>query len=113
MTDLLHKGKLPGAGDEMKLTVESLGPLQATTGRMHMVVGTIDSVAFQTNLLALNAAVEAAGRATRGGFAVVAAEVRRLAQRCKPAAAEVPNLIRESSERVGNTVTQIQKPSTR
>ena len=39
---------------------------------------------------------------------MVAAEVRRLAQRSQAAAAEVRNLIRESSERVGNTVTQIE-----
>ena len=108
MTDLLHK-EASGAGDEMKLTVESLGPLQATTGRMQEIVGTIDSIAFQTNILALNAAVEAAWAGDQGrGFAVVAAEVRRLAQRSQAAAAEVRNLIRESSERVGNTVTQIE-----
>lgn len=108
MTDMLHK-EASGAGDEMRLTVDSLGPLQATTGRMNEIVGTIDSIAFQTNLLALNAAVEAARAGDQGrGFAVVAAEVRRLAQRSQAAAAEVRNLIRESSERVGNTVTQIE-----
>ncbi len=109
MTDLLHK-EASGAGEEMKLTVSSLGPLQATSGRMNEIVGTIDSIAFQTNLLALNAAVEAARAGEQGrGFAVVAAEVRRLAKSSQVAAGEVRELIRESSERVGNTVAQIER----
>ncbi len=109
MTDLLHK-EASGAGEEMKLTVSSLGPLQATSGRMNEIVGTIDSIAFQTNLLALNAAVEAARAGEQGrGFAVVAAEVRRLAKSSQTAAGEVRELIRESSERVGNTVEQIER----
>jgi methyl-accepting chemotaxis protein len=109
MTDMLHK-EASGAGDEMKLTVSSLGPLQATSGRMNEIVGTIDAIAFQTNLLALNAAVEAARAGEQGrGFAVVAAEVRRLAKSSQTAAAEVRGLIRESSERINNTVDQIER----
>ncbi len=109
MTDLLHK-EASGAGEQMKMTVSSLGPLQATSGRMNEIVGTIDAIAFQTNLLALNAAVEAARAGDQGrGFAVVAAEVRRLAKRSQDAAAEVRGLIRESAERVGNTVQQIEQ----
>ncbi len=109
MTDMLHK-EASGAGDQMKLTVSSLGPLQATSGRMNEIVGTIDAIAFQTNLLALNAAVEAARAGEQGrGFAVVAAEVRRLAKSSQMAAAEVRGLIRESSERVDNTVGQIER----
>lgn len=109
MTDLLHK-EASGAGEQMKLTVGSLGPLQATSGRMNEIVGTIDAIAFQTNLLALNAAVEAARAGDQGrGFAVVAAEVRRLAKSSQAAAGEVRDLIRESSERVGNTVAQIEQ----
>lgn len=109
MTDLLHK-EASGAGEQMKLTVSTLGPLQATSGRMNEIVGTIDAIAFQTNLLALNAAVEAARAGEQGrGFAVVAAEVRRLAKSSQTAAGEVRGLIRESSERIGNTVTQIEQ----
>lgn len=109
MTDLLHK-EASGAGEQMKLTVNSLGPLQATSGRMNEIVGTIDAIAFQTNLLALNAAVEAARAGEQGrGFAVVAAEVRRLAKSSQAAAAEVRGLIRESSERVETTVAQIER----
>ncbi len=109
MTDLLHK-EASDAGEQMKLTVGSLGPLQATSGRMNEIVGTIDAIAFQTNLLALNAAVEAARAGDQGrGFAVVASEVRRLAKSSQAAAGEVRDLIRESSERVGNTVAQIER----
>lgn len=109
MTDLLRK-EASTAGDQMKLTVGSLGPLQATSGRMNEIVGTIDAIAFQTNLLALNAAVEAARAGEQGrGFAVVAAEVRRLAKSSQAAAGEVRELIRESSERIGTTVAQIEQ----
>ena len=49
-------------------------------GQIVDIIGVIDSIAFQTNILALNAAVEAARAGESGGFAVVAAEVRNLAQ---------------------------------
>ena len=109
MTDMLHK-EAAGAGEQMLAAVTSMGPLQATSGRMNEIVGTIDAIAFQTNLLALNAAVEAARAGEQGrGFAVVAAEVRRLAKRSQEAAREVRELIRESAERVSTTVTAIEK----
>ena len=97
MTDSLHK-EADMAGKLMQQAVQSMGPLQATSGRMSDILGTIDGIAFQTNLLALNAAVEAARAGEQGrGFAVVAAEVR--------------GLIAESSARVTTTVSEIRQVS--
>ncbi len=107
MTKSLH-GEADKAGQMMQKTMGSLGPLQQTSVRMSEIIGTIDGIAFQTNILALNAAVEAARAGEAGrGFAVVASEVRSLAGRSQQAAAEVRQLIAESSTRIHTTVEDI------
>jgi methyl-accepting chemotaxis protein len=65
------------------------------------IIGVIDKIAFQTSLLALSAGVEAARAGEAGrGFAIVAAEVRSLAQRSAEAAKEIKLLVTASTGRV-------------
>lgn len=85
--------------------IAAMDEIEQSSKQISQIIALIDNVAFQTNLLALNAAVEAARAGEAGdGFAVVAAEVRGLAQRTADAANDVKKLITSSAAQVENGV---------
>ncbi|WP_250453935.1 PAS domain-containing methyl-accepting chemotaxis protein [Caballeronia sp. ATUFL_M2_KS44] len=76
---------------------QTMERITAASRRIADITDVIDGIAFQTNILALNAAVEAARAGEAGrSFAVVATEVRGLAQRCAASAKEIENVVATS-----------------
>ena len=82
--------------------------IEQSSQQITQIIGVINDLAAQTRLLALNAGIEAsrAGDAGRS-FAVVASEVRALAQRSAQAAKQIKSLISASNDRVGEGVTMV------
>lgn len=91
---------------ESSQKIESLGKSSENVGE---IISVINTIAEQTNLLALNAAIEAARAGEQGkGFAVVADEVRRLAERTTGATKEIATMIRTIQGEVGEVVSSIE-----
>lgn len=118
-----HKAAEQGAAD-MRAMAEAVNAIKASSDEVAKIIKTIDEIAFQTNILALNAAVEAARAGEAGaGFAVVANEVRNLAQRAAAASKETAEKIENAigkttqgvaishqvSKRLGEVVERIQQ----
>jgi methyl-accepting chemotaxis protein len=91
--------------ERVKATAVSLGSLGSRSDQIGEIVGTIEDIADQTNLLALNAAIEAARAGEQGrGFAVVADEVRALAERTTKATKEIALMIKAIQNETADAV---------
>jgi methyl-accepting chemotaxis protein len=88
-------------GQAVGKNIEAMTLINQSSNRIAKVLEVVSEIASQTNLLALNATIEAARAGIHGqAFAVVAEEVRKLAQRAAQSAKEISGLVQESNERV-------------
>lgn len=100
-------GKL---SDDIRESLQTINQLEAESLNIGSILDVIKGVAEQTNLLALNAAIEAARAGEQGrGFAVVADEVRALAQRTQQATSEIETLILGLQKKAQESVTMMEE----
>ncbi|AIU67821.1 chemotaxis protein [Vibrio coralliilyticus] len=102
--------KISDLSKDISASAQAVNQVEESVESIGSVVGTIQGISEQTNLLALNAAIEAARAGEAGrGFAVVADEVRNLAQRTQGATVEIQEMITQLQSSASSAVELMEK----